>query len=740
MAAPTLRIPVALDLSEMKNQTAEAAKAVTSGVDNIVKVFGRANDQLNKVQLGVTPMKLLSTSSKVTSVALEGVATGLSAVGNAAGEASKVVPVLGAVSTAANTAAIAATGLSKAATGVGAASVVAGTSWKSLLLGFSVAAGTFYLLSKAIQTAREQLEEMVKIGEKAGNVGVSPEFFQQFTREADKARVSVTVLEGALKNAFEATKAQPLIDSSKWDFGTEKIHETEKLLRILNAEGGKLEELELFRNAPDQNQKIEAVLKAMIKLEEQGRNIQALQVGESFFGKEFADSLRKGETSATKMLQTIQETQKAGSGIFSDEMVKQAEEVDKRLKVAHTTLTRELRPVWNDLANTILFIKNSWSSIVELIAEAAKLANSFDLALKKERLEKVQTAIATGESTIAGIPRVPEGVRSALGATQTVQDRLIAERDQLQKEIAAAEAQGKRPFNIGVVRPPAGLPTRKPEPGAGDGRDRLQTSAEAIEKRTAALNAETGAIDLGTEARERAKITAELETIAVQLNTAAGEENTAVNEKQRATIDRVAEAYGKAAKAAEDARGPLRSFIREGANVNKQLEEVAVKGLRGLEDALFDIVTGAATAQEAFKKLADAMIADLIRLSIRLAINNALMAVMNGLSGGASGVISSGAGFVSAKPPMFAEGGFLGAGKWGIAGENGPELIRGPAQVISNADSFGGGPSFTYAPMIDARGADVAAVSKLAQIVARDRMEFESRVKMIVRERPGKRW
>jgi outer membrane murein-binding lipoprotein Lpp len=32
--------------------------------------------------------------------------------------------------------------------------------------------------------------------------------------------------------------------------------------------------------------------------------------------------------------------------------------------------------------------------------------------------------------------------------------------------------------------------------------------------------------------------------------------------------------------------------------------------------------------------------------------------------------------------PRFAEGGILGAGQWGIAGESGPELIRGPAQVV----------------------------------------------------------
>tara|TARA_R110000850_G_scaffold48303_4_gene120047 strand:+ start:2846 stop:5383 length:2538 start_codon:yes stop_codon:yes gene_type:complete len=38
---------------------------------------------------------------------------------------------------------------------------------------------------------------------------------------------------------------------------------------------------------------------------------------------------------------------------------------------------------------------------------------------------------------------------------------------------------------------------------------------------------------------------------------------------------------------------------------------------------------------------------------------------------------------------FFADGGKLGAGKFGVAGENGPELITGPAKVLSNEESFG---------------------------------------------------
>ncbi len=40
---------------------------------------------------------------------------------------------------------------------------------------------------------------------------------------------------------------------------------------------------------------------------------------------------------------------------------------------------------------------------------------------------------------------------------------------------------------------------------------------------------------------------------------------------------------------------------------------------------------------------------------------------------------------------LFADGGYLPSGKFGIAGEAGPEIITGPARIMSNEDSFGGG-------------------------------------------------
>ncbi len=51
------------------------------------------------------------------------------------------------------------------------------------------------------------------------------------------------------------------------------------------------------------------------------------------------------------------------------------------------------------------------------------------------------------------------------------------------------------------------------------------------------------------------------------------------------------------------------------------------------------------------------------------------------------------------------------------------------------------GPNITYAPNIDARGADAAAVARIATVLAQDRKNFERNVQAIVaktrQNRPG---
>jgi hypothetical protein len=82
---------------------------------------------------------------------------------------------------------------------------------------------------------------------------------------------------------------------------------------------------------------------------------------------------------------------------------------------------------------------------------------------------------------------------------------------------------------------------------------------------------------------------------------------------------------------------------------------------------------------------AEAMRGVLDRLTSKM-LDKTLDAAVTGLMGAGgtaqTGFLGSILGGLFSGLPKFAEGGTLGAGKWGIAGEAGPELIRGPANVL----------------------------------------------------------
>jgi len=164
--------------------------------------------------------------------------------------------------------------------------------------------------------------------------------------------------------------------------------------------------------------------------------------------------------------------------------------------------------------------------------------------------------------------------------------------------------------------------------------DSFERAINQLEKRTAVLAAETAAVDLNAAARARARVEAELETAAKQANEAAGLKNTEVTEAQRIKIEELASAYEKVAIKAEEARSPLREFARDAADANKNIQTAAVQSLHSLEDGLVSIVTGAKTAKEAFRDMANAMIQDLARLAIRQAITGPLAGALGGLLGG----------------------------------------------------------------------------------------------------------
>ncbi len=68
-----------------------------------------------------------------------------------------------------------------------------------------------------------------------------------------------------------------------------------------------------------------------------------------------------------------------------------------------------------------------------------------------------------------------------------------------------------------------------------------------------------------------------------------------------------------------------------------------------------------------------------------------IMGGLGGLFGGSGGGGGLWSGISSLFGGWFADGGYLPSGKFGIAGEAGPEIVTGPARIMSNEESFGGG-------------------------------------------------
>jgi hypothetical protein len=138
------------------------------------------------------------------------------------------------------------------------------------------------------------------------------------------------------------------------------------------------------------------------------------------------------------------------------------------------------------------------------------------------------------------------------------------------------------------------------------------------------------------------------------------------------------------------------------------------------------------------KSATEALLASLARLTEKLAdqlltsgINALLGSFFGGMTGGNALAVAGGAGAVFGG--LRAGGGDVDPGKAYIVGEKRPELFvpKVPGTIVPRVG--GGGPTFNFAPVIDARGADVAAVARLEQSMGAMQKNFKENVIQAVR-------
>jgi lambda family phage tail tape measure protein len=184
------------------------------------------------------------------------------------------------------------------------------------------------------------------------------------------------------------------------------------------------------------------------------------------------------------------------------------------------------------------------------------------------------------------------------------------------------------------------------------------------------------------------------------------------------------------------ARG-LRDYVNLTRDAGKQMETLVSDSFKGMEDSLVEFVQ---TGSTDFHRLADSIIADMIRIAVQQSITGPLAMMFSGLSLGSAGSIdgvtggagSYAAGFTADGAAFdganrFASGGIVtqptlfkyangGRINLGLMGEAGPEAVMPLARDSSGKLGIkgGGGLHVTYAPVIqiDSR-TDQAEVKRL---------------------------
>lgn len=191
----------------------------------------------------------------------------------------------------------------------------------------------------------------------------------------------------------------------------------------------------------------------------------------------------------------------------------------------------------------------------------------------------------------------------------------------------------------------------------------------------------------------------------IKLNEELVSQMTDIEKQKRfgmATTYKIAEAYRDQAKATTDAYvaarnlrlnvgleeqkaildvidssvSPLQEYARNVENIQASMENLALRGIQSLEDALVGLVNGTMSAKDAFRSMASSIINDLIRMQIQKSITGPL-----------AGALDT---FLTPK----AIGGSVQAGKPYMVGERGTEMFvpnQSGAIIPSNKLSGGGG-------------------------------------------------
>lgn len=134
-----------------------------------------------------------------------------------------------------------------------------------------------------------------------------------------------------------------------------------------------------------------------------------------------------------------------------------------------------------------------------------------------------------------------------------------------------------------------------------------------------------------------------------------------------------------------------RKRAAEAEKQTQALQELGLQAARNIQSSFADFLFD--PFDDGLKGMLSGFGNTLRRMAAEAASQSILKSVFGGLAGASNPIL---AGIGGAFAGLFDSGGVIGAGQWGVAGEVGPELVRGPAIVTSRQDTarmLGGAPT-----------------------------------------------
>jgi hypothetical protein len=592
--------------------------------------------------------------------------------------------------------------------------------------------GTIKLIGNVVGEAREQIREMVAIADKASARGVSPEFFQAFTAAAKGAADQVKVLEDALANAFRAQ--QPQLDTQASVVLPERLKQAWTDAEIASTravQAMQTASAALILSATTADERTKAVLVTMKELEASGQRLEARNLGEKFFGREFQNNIDTGKLKIDDLLRTIEGKLAGTQGrlIFSNEAVKQAKDLDVELNNAWHTINENLAPSFTLLGDIALAIKATWIGIVQLMAQASNLLPKFQ--------QKGGRFIGPSGDTDFMLP--PGEQTGAIGQNTPPQ--------------VTVQKPGLPRLTVEDVRRAIGPTPPQKEEAATKGA--FESQVESINKHIAALEADAAAV--GKTAAAHAVLRAELSLLQaiereggditneqitkyaelrktmepLQAMQAAG---IKLSEEQAKAFEQVTKRLGEAATKADSAKAAFAALNEAIQFGGKQLVDI----FDALTDKTKDFGETMKSVLAAVKRaFLEAVIAGQGPLA-------GLLGTKTAVPGGTGGLLGD-LGSLFATAPGKAAGGPVRAGRAYKVGEAGPEFFipQTDGQIVANGRiaespipsgvrSTGGGAGGSFNVVVENHGADVQQQGQRRN--ASGGFDFRIAVRSIVQE------